>query len=319
MKPSSSTELVLAILTSVLGSVLISAGNVILGIAAPTLPKSDGDLASGVAIAFLLFVVYILITRRRAPQEPRLLVVTRRNLDRGQALAKPNRWTYAIVAGVSIFIIVGIGVYSRWVLIERRTMYFIVDASEGSPTTFRELASRIKITTLPVPPETEIGLEAFGGGYSANSGCDDVVELVAPTPKAEAIEKISDALALLDQDSPKGFSGIQHATEYALKQLANRRDTQQIWILVTRLDTRCGELDRNEIDRIAAENNVKYELVIITVGPVSEADQRVLSAFAGRYIYAQTADEIPIIIQQQSRIPPVLYDLYRKVYGSYGP
>jgi hypothetical protein len=225
-----------------------------------------------------------------------------------------RKWTFLVVSLVTVTIIVGVGYFLQSVLQEQRTVYFAVDASEHVNGLFTEIRPRIKLTTMPIPEQVEVGLAVFGGGLSGKFGCDDITELVAPSRKQDSVPRISQAVDLLAEIKPSNYGNLQSAALFALTRLAGRRGVQQVVIVTSGIDSRCGNLDRAALDSLAEQKNIEFEIVVTAVGNLSDSDRKTLQAFTnGRLITTGTAD-LPKVIEQILTTPPSPYKPYN--YGN---
>jgi hypothetical protein len=259
------------------------------------LPDSaDDNLVDLISGAILLLLVGIILTRARK--------------------IEGKRWSQAIVAVVTIIVFVGLILFFRSVLAEKRTVYFIVDASENMQGLFQEIRPRIKLRASSVPDRFDIGLAIFGGSISGQSGCEDFVQLVAPSPKNESLSQISDSIDLLSELEPHGFGSLQNAISYVIKQLEKRRGVQQIIVITSKFDNRCGELDRKTLEKLAAQNKVEIELIIMAVGTINSAEQQLYQGYAHRFVSIGNVEEIVPALENIFFTSPSSYTPYYKTY-----
>jgi hypothetical protein len=153
----------------------------------------------------------------------------------------------------------------------------------------------------------------YGSGLSGNSGCDDISELVEPSPKQDSIPEISQAVDLLASIKHSGVGGLQNAIMYAISRLVNRRGTQQVFVITSRVDDKCDPLDRSIVDAVASRNNIELELVIVSIGALSKSEMQTLETYADRYVHVGTSDELSSVIDDVLTVPPSVYRLYPSI------
>ena len=251
-------------------------------------------------------------------------------LLRFQGLAG-RKWAFLVVALVTVTIIATVGYFLQSALQEQRTVYFVVDASEQIYGLFTEIRPRIKLTAMPIRDQVEVGLAVFGGGLSGKTGCDDITELVAPSRKQESVPKISQAVDFLTEIKPSNYGNMQGAALYALTRLAGRRGVQQVVIVTSGIDSRCGSLDRAALDSLAKQKNIDFEIVVTAVGNLSDSDRKNLQAFTNRQLITTGTADLPRVIEHivterslfvdlwaEPRVgpSPLVVDLVAKVSGS---
>lgn len=298
MKDADKQELVRNLIYTVIGVLILAIANIAFRALLPDLADDYINIFSGVLLLILLGLVWLNIAKQPSKQQ------------------RTKIWSFAIVGLVTVTLVVAFGYLIGSAFFEKRTVYFVVDASEHMDGLLTDVSPRIKLTTLPIPEQVEIGLTVFGSSLSGKSGCDDITELVAPSPKQKSVPQVSQAVDLLAELKPSSYGSIQNAALFALTRLTNRRGVQQIFIITSGIDTRCGNLDRANLDTVAIQKNVEYELVIATVGNVSDSDKQILQTFTnGRFIAAGTAAELPKIIEQILNEPPSTYKSYNYGYS----
>ncbi len=217
---------------------------------------------------------------------------------------KPSTLVVIMVTATLLFILSN---YLFTTFSERRTVYFLVDSSEQMTNLFSKIGPRIKLEASTTD-RVDVGLTVMGGNLGGRTGCNDTTELVKPMPYKDGFPKIIQELDLLEKIEPHGFAPLQYAVIQAINTLANRRGIHQIFVVTSGIDTRCGSLDRVEVDRIALEKHVQFELVIISVGTVSEQQQSYLSYFSkGQYVYLQYPDELDKYLNSVINSPPAQY------------
>jgi hypothetical protein len=204
----------------------------------------------------------------------------------------------------------------------RQTDYYIFDASENTGELSQQVRAKLNLslTTDSIPNNKDVGLAVFGGGTRGNYGCNDIEELVSPSPKEKSVLEINAVVDSLVNIPPSGPGNIQGALLFALEKLKSRHDIPRIVLITSGIDERCALLDRNELDKFSQENNMRFELVILTVG-MSEADQIRLREYATNQILinAENPDQIPAKIEVILNAPPASNDLYYFGYYGYVP
>ena len=217
---------------------------------------------------------------------------------------KPS--TLLIIASTAVLLFI-IGNFIFVTFKERRTVYFLVDSSEQMQNIFADVKPRIQLEAS-TPERVDIGLSVFGGNIGGRSGCDDVSELLAPTPYENGYPKLIQELELLQSITPSGFAPLQNAVLYSIKKLENRRGIHQIFVVTSGIDPRCNTLSRIEIDQFASEKNVQFELTILSVGDVSLQEQSYLSYFSkGQYVYLKNPEELNKYLENVVNVPPTQY------------
>lgn len=306
-KKDETPEVIKQLLYVVIAGVVVAVANFLVKKLLPESAKDYTDIVEYILLLALIGVIFL----------------------RFQGL-KGRKWTFLVIALVTVTIIATVGYFLQLALQEQRTVYLVVDASEQIDGLFTEIRPRIKLTAMSIPEQVEVGLAVLGGGLSGKNGCDDITELVAPSRKQESVSKISQAVDLLAEIKPSNYGNMQGATLYALTRLVGRRGVQQIVIVTSGIDTRCSSLDRAALDSLAKQKNIEFEIVVIAVGNLSDSDRKNLQAFTnGRLIVTGTAD-LPKVIEEILTISlfgdlgaepsegpaPLAVDLVVKVSGS---
>jgi hypothetical protein len=223
------------------------------------------------------------------------------------------RISWLLVLLVTLALLSGVGGFFLWqAWQEQRTVYLMIDASENMQGLLEEMAPRIQLTTMSIPDRFSLGMAVFGGGLSGQTGCNDTTQLVPPALKSESAAQIDQAIHSLVELPPIGEGSLQNAALYALEQLQGRKGVQQIFLITSGIDSRCDDLDRDELNAFAAQKDIEYELVVITIGDVSDTEQQILERFSyGRYINAGTSGELPDVFEKVITTPPSSYDTYQ--------
>lgn len=208
----------------------------------------------------------------------------------------------AIVVGVVITVLL-------WVTVEQRTMYFVVDASSNMSGHIGEI-KRVELETISAVGKNAFGLMVFGGGLSGKVGCNDIKYLVEPSPDERSLEDISTALRALTDLQPTGFGGLQNAVMAAIELLKDRKGLHQIFVITSGYDDRCEDLDRADVDELAGRLGVRYELIVVTIGALSEAERVIFDGYADRHMNTVDALDVKQAIQDVVRSAPLPYGPY---------
>jgi hypothetical protein len=290
------SELITQLLYTIIGVIILAVANVIVRNLLPDFADDYINIFSGILLLIILGLAWLRFTKRPGAKG----------------------WSLVIVIATTLILIVGVGYFVWSTLAEQRTVYFMIDASEHMKDVFEEVSPRIKLNTLTVPDKVDVGLAVFGGSVGGKVGCDDIEELVPPSPKQNSVPEVSRAVDLLTQVKPSGVGNLHGAVLFAISRLAGRRGVQRVTVITSGLDKRCSNLDRAALDTAAAQKKVELELVVLTVGNISESDKADLQNYASRRIYinAKTPDELPSKLQVILSAPPSPYDLY--YFGYYG-
>lgn len=221
-------------------------------------------------------------------------------------------WTVLVGALTVIALILPFSYFTISNIFTRKIYYLIIDTSQNLGNRLREAGLKAKLTTISFPDRSEVGMAVYGSSLSGNFGCDDNVQLVAPVPKQDGVPQISQAIDLLTEISTNGYGGMQNAVLYAFSQLNDYRGKKKIIIITSRIDARCGKLNRVELDKIANDRGIDYELTIIPVGNLSDEDRKALQDFsAGRYFEAKTTEDVPAVINEAVNTTTIKYETYK--------
>lgn len=222
---------------------------------------------------------------------------------------------YGVVLGIAILA-------SAYFLISnilvRQTVYFVIDLSEGMGDSAKEVRAKLKLNENSILSNRDVGLAVFGGGIHGKHGCDDIEELVFPAQKSESLPKIYGVVDTLIDIQPIGPSNIQNSVLFAIERLKSRPGIQRIVLITSSANDYCSSLDKQALDSFAALNNVEYELVVLTVGKVSEEDITKLTDYATNksYVNAENAEQLPEKLEVIINAPAASNDLY--YFGYYG-
>jgi hypothetical protein len=138
----------------------------------------------------------------------------------------------------------------------------------------------------------------FGGGISSSTECSDIAQLVEPAPRPTSIPAIENKAPLLNQLQPQGPRALQEAILQSIDRLAGRREIQMIFVITSLTDKQqCESLRRDILDLKAAQENLKYKLVIITVGLHDENDEANLKRTADVYNHVDSIEQVPGVIE----------------------
>lgn len=217
--------------------------------------------------------------------------------------------TYRLVIAFSTVVILGLALAFRSVFIEQRTVYFIIDASEGMRGQIVNVNPILYINTQTVPRRADIGLILVGSGLQGNRGCTDFIE-IEPAPREENVPLVQEVSSHLESVPLNGYGNLQGAVLYALEHLVGRRGPHQIIIITSQVDDRCGQLDRAAVDHIIEASHMMVEIILVPVGEVSEEDLGQLNAFANRVIVAVDPVSVPGIVQEILTAPTFPYGHY---------
>ncbi|WJW70314.1 hypothetical protein OZ401_005045 (plasmid) [Candidatus Chlorohelix allophototropha] len=224
-----------------------------------------------------------------------------------------RKWALLIVSIISIVAFSSFIIVILITLPEKRTVYMMVDASDKMTTTLPQIRPRINLTTMSIPDGVDVGFAVFGGGFGTGGNCKDVSQLVPPSPKQDGIPLISKAVDSLIDLKPTGFGNLQYAATYALAQLAGRQGLQQILIITSSIDIRCGIPDRSEIENAASQKGIsKLEIRVIAVGSVTEQEELILGKFTNNeYYILGSASELSSTIENVLKYPDFYYEHQR--------
>lgn len=228
-----------------------------------------------------------------------------------------RKWSLTIAISVTLVLVLAASYFMLSAFLEERTVYFIVDASANAQDVSQEIFGQTSLGLEQIPDNVDVGLAVFGGRISGLDDCYDITELVKPSPKQESIPEMNQAIRLLSKITPSGESALQNSIVSALSSLTSRQGVQQIIVVTASLDSTCGRLDRKFLDTIASRSNIKYEIVMIYIGELSEEDSKTLSEFSNRFANIRTSEELSNIIQDVFFVPPSLYQIYEQVYYPY--
>ncbi len=77
--------------------------------------------------------------------------------------------------------------------------YYILDASEFTGDLSPQVMAKLKLSLRidSIPNNKDVGLAVFGGETRGVIGCNDIEELVTPSPKERSVSEINDVIDLL--------------------------------------------------------------------------------------------------------------------------
>ncbi len=225
-----------------------------------------------------------------------------------------RKWSISIAVSITLVLVLTASYFMLSNFLEERTVYFLVDESANAQNVSREILTRLNLNVDQIPDNVEVGLAVFGGSIGGETGCDDITEMVKPTPKQESVPQIKQAVIELLNITPSGDAILQNSIIYALSRLSGRQGIQQIIIMTDSLNSKCGILNRKFLNTLAYQSNTKYEITIIYIGQISKSDSKNLAAYADHFVDISTAGELPSVIQEILFTPPSLYKIYNRVY-----
>lgn len=235
---------------------------------------------------------------------------------RGRKLAREKRMLYAILGFAVLLGALLLKIYSI-----RQTDYFILDASQYTGGQFQQIRARLNLilNSDSIPNNKDVGLAVFGGGTRGEHGCDDIEELVPPSPKEKSASEIQSIVDSLADIPPSGPGNIQGAVLFALGKLKSAPGVPNIIVITSGIDESCELLDRSAADQFAAENHIRFRLLFLTVGNnITDAELSRLSDYATDKIVitADNPDQVAAKIQGILNAPPASTNLY--YLGNYG-
>ncbi len=217
----------------------------------------------------------------------------------------PKRVPLLIVSMITFTVIVLIGYFAWAAFHEQRTVYFLIDASENMSGKLQDVSPMVKLKSMQVPDQVEVGLSIYGGGLSDEYGCADVVQLIKPSPKQSGSLDISKAVDLITQLKPQNYGGLQNAVLKTIDDLVGRKGLQLIVVVTSGVDRRCASLDNKIVYQEAAKKNIDFVLQVATAGDVTDDDKQILYAFArGAYNNAKDSDALTRILYDAVHNPP---------------
>lgn len=221
-------------------------------------------------------------------------------------------WTALVGVITIIILILPLLYFTISNISEKKIYYLIIDSSQNLGNRLREAGLKAKLTTISFPERSEVGMAVYGSGLSGNLGCNDIVQLVSPSTKQDGVPQISQAIDLLTEIKTNGYGGMQNALLYAFDELSDYRGKKKIVIMTSGIDSRCGKLNRVELNQIAHDKGVDYELAVIPVGNLSDEDRKMLQDFSeGRYFEAKTSEDVPIVINEAINSATIKYETYK--------
>lgn len=301
-EPSKTTSGIIELIKNFWAPILSFIGVLIFGVQFLELWQTKQNLILDV-VAFLLFGTTIFIFFYLTSQQ--------------QHLDNKKRVLFMVL----MFVIL---ISAFWVKgeVTRPIDYYILDASEFTGDLSPQVMAKLKLSLRidSIPNNKDVGLAVFGGETRGVIGCNDIEELVTPSPKERSVSEINDVIDLLINFKPSGPGNIQGAILFALEKLKTSPGTPRIVLITSGIDERCGPLDRSALDKFAQENNMSFELVPYAVN-MSEADKSVLQAYGTNNILisAESVDQIPAQIEIILNAPPASNDLYYFGYYGYVP
>jgi hypothetical protein len=173
--------------------------------------------------------------------------------------------------------------------------YIIVDMSENMQAAYQgvDISGIINLTARGVPDNMDLGLMVFGGFIPSDNDCMRISPIVPPAPKSISIPEIEKAVSSLSNFKPQGYGTVEQAILQAINSLSGRPNVQEIIIITSGLDERCGQLDRNLIEIAAQEKNVKFAITIILVGEQSSIVEEKYNLFKDKIAFVEAADQVP--------------------------
>lgn len=218
-------------------------------------------------------------------------------------------WSITIAISLTLIVVLFTSYFVLSAFFEERTVYFLVDMSSNSKDILKETLARLNLEIGQVSDNVDVGLAVFGGNLGEGSDCHDITEIVSPAPKQTSMPQINLSIASLSNVTPSGVSPLQNAVVYVLTRLSSRKGIQQIIVLTASPDSVCGILDRQFLDSIAVQSDTKFELTVVAIGDISDADSENLTAYADRFKKIETAEDLSAVIQDVLYTPPTLYEI----------
>ena len=224
---------------------------------------------------------------------------------------KPSAIILVAVAIIMIsYVVAGIKNYFS----DQRSVYIILDASSNMQgEDFEEIKARIELTTIEAQfQDISFGFAVYGSNIGGKTGCNDITELVPLSSSKESAPKISQAIRQIGNIELRGEGVLQDTILMALENLAGRRGLQQIFVITANVDETCGLYDRNEIEQMASDLGVDYELIVVPLGELTIEDKMAFSELTDSYVLNQTPDDISGLLEEVVVSNPAPYSPYYK-------
>jgi hypothetical protein len=223
--------------------------------------------------------------------------------------SKEKRYIFWGIGSVLLVSLLGIILFFISAFYEQRTIYFIVDVSSDMTGLLSEINPRISIDSSSLPDSVQIGLTVFGGNFRGGSDCEDAIQWVPPDKKSVNEAVLNNWLGAYSLLTPTGIGSLNNAITYSFSQLKNRKGIQQIIVLTSKIDHRCGELlDKEKIDALAKKYNIQTQITVFTVGDTDENDRLEYQRIADVYQPVKP-EELSSKINAVIAIPPTVYNL----------
>lgn len=231
----------------------------------------------------------------------------------------PSRWYFVGFVSIVVSIIVIALFAFRLVRSETRTVFFLVDASSRAQDKLDEVQAVLDLQALRIPDRAEIAFAVYGSGLEGRDSCDDIVQLVAPSPKTEALRTISFAVDRLGQLGGHAYPGTQEAILFAIRRLPATGDKHQIFVITSSPGLPCKELNFVELAAEAEGQGIPLpEISSFVLGPVEDVDRESVESVSVRtYVEdpeQDLEDQLNSAIQEVFNSPPVNFLGYQ-YYG----
>ncbi len=205
-----------------------------------------------------------------------------------------HKLSYLLVIGFTIYLFFVLSNYLFYAYAERRTAYFLIDASSQMKGIIENIAPNIKLKAESLPSRLDVGLAVYGSGLSGKLTCNDVTEIIAPENRDEIITRVGSLSEEIRKLQPQGHAGLQEAIQNLIPKLGGKRGSHIIIVITSGVDSHCEELSREIIDKLAKSAGVQFEISVIPVGNISESDLYKLQAFS------QTP---PVVFERPEQLP----------------
>lgn len=168
-----------------------------------------------------------------------------------------------------------------------------------------DIANLVSLAIQHVPDNYEVGL-MIAGGAGAQDPCSNILSIQPPALKRAFEADIQSKLAYLNDFKPQGPGNIELAVLEAIKILGGRKNVQEIIVITSGVDERCGSLDGNLLKLAASQYNVQFTLKILSVGDENK-NTKEKYIFADYYRTVELAEQIPESVSEIASIPIFSY------------